>query len=277
MSMFKPVETISSWRRISTAMWDEHNSPQVLGFDDVDMTQFNEVLEELREKSGEKVTVTHAFVKAIAQVYARFPQLNVLVVRGKIVQRKSIDIFVQVSVPKSKGSADADLSGVKIKNVDQKTLVDIARELRERAEKVRKGQDKDIEDSKRLMDALPGPLLKVLMRGLTKVMFDAEIDLTAIGVKPDPFGSAMVTNVGGFGVHAGFAPLVTLARTPAIFLLGRTEDKPVVRDGEIVIRPMMRSCATFDHRLLDGYQIGLLCTMVKDFVENPRNYPDWLM
>jgi len=275
--MFKNVENISSWRRISTAMWDEHNSPQVIGFDDIDMTQMLEVLEELREKSGEKVTVTHAFVKAMAQVYARFPQLNVLVVRGKVMQRKSIDIFVQVSVPKAAGSADADLSGVKIRNAEQKTVVDVARELRERAEKVRAGEDKDIEDSKRLMDILPGPLLKVLMRGLTRVMFDAEVDLTAIGVKPDPFGSGMVTNCGGFGVHAGFAPLVTLARTPVIFLLGRIEDKPVVRNKQVTTAPLMRVGGTFDHRLLDGYQVGLLSNLIKEFMENPRNYPDWLI
>lgn len=277
MGLFKPIENITSWRRISTAMWAEHNSPQVSGFDNIDMTQILEVIEELREKSGEKVTVTHAFVKALAQVYARFPELNVLVIRGKIMQRKSVDIFVQVSVPKGAGSADADLSGVKLCNVDQKTLVELAHELRERAEKVRAGEDKDIEDSKRLMDILPGPLLKVLMRGLTRIMFDAEVDLSAIGVKPDPFGSGMISNVGGFGVLTGFAPLVTLARTPVIFLLGRIEDAPVVRDGQLAIAPIMRAAGTFDHRLLDGYQVGLINTLVKEFIENPRKHPDWLI
>lgn len=277
MALFKPLEKISSWRRISTAMWSEHTSPQVTGFDDVDMAEAEEVIEELRQKTGEKITVTHLWVKSLAQVYARYPQLNAVIVRGKPMQRKSIDIFVQVSVPTSKGSADADLSGVKIRNADQKTVLEIARELNQRASGVRKGTDKEIEDTKRLMDTIPGPVLKLLMRGITNLTFDLELDLTSLGVKPDPFGSGMVTNCAGFGVHAGFAPLVTLARTPMIFLLGRTDAKPVVRDGEIVIRPMMRACATFDHRLLDGYQIGLACTQVKEFVERPRMHPEWLM
>lgn len=276
MAMFQPFKKISSWRRISTAMWSEHTSPQVTGFDDIDMGEAEAVIEELRQQTGEHITITHLWVKSLAQVYERYPQLNAVIVRGKPMQRKSVDIFVQVSVPTAPGSADADLSGVKLRNVNQKTVVEIARELKARASSVRKGTDKEIEDTKRLMDIVPGPLLKVLMRGITNLTFDLEMDLTSIGVKPDPFGSGMVTNCASFGVHAGFAPLVTLARTPVIFLLGRTDLKPVVRDNQIVIRPIMRGCATFDHRLLDGYQIGLVCSQVKEFVENPRLHPEWL-
>jgi pyruvate/2-oxoglutarate dehydrogenase complex dihydrolipoamide acyltransferase (E2) component len=64
-----------------------------------------------------------------------------------------------------------------------------------------------------------------------------------------------------------------MSHTPVIFLIGRTDDKPVVRDGEIVVRPICRSTGTFDHRLLDGYQIGVICAEFKRYMEDPRNIP----
>lgn len=270
MGRFKPLEHISSWRRIAGAMWSQHNSPQVLGFDDVEMSEVNRLAPLLREQTGVKVTATHFAVKVMGTVIANNPDLNVLMIRGQPMRRTTVDIFVQVAI-KSEGSAGgADLSGIKIKNVDQKSVVDIAREIAERANRVRTGNDKDLESTKRVLDAVPKPMLGSMLTNLSRLTFDAGMDLTGMGVKPDPFGSAMITNCAGFGVHAGFAPLIPISRTPIIFLLGRTDPKPVVRDNEIVIRPVCRHAGTFDHRLLDGYQIGLICSEYKVLMEDPE-------
>jgi pyruvate/2-oxoglutarate dehydrogenase complex dihydrolipoamide acyltransferase (E2) component len=270
MSRFEPLERISSWRRIAGAMWGEARSPQVLGFDDMDFTEINRLCVALRAETGVNITPTHFAVRATAETLRRHPELNVLMVRGKPMRRKDISVFVQVAVKgEGKNVGNADLSGIKIKDADQKTVVQIAQELAERAGRVRKGEDKDIESTKNLLNTIPGSVLGVLMRVIDTAMFDLEMDLSAIGVKPDPFGSAMITNCANFGVHAGFAPLVPMSRTPFLFLLGRTDDKPVVRDGQIVIRPMCRSTATFDHRLLDGYQIGVICNEFKVCMEDP--------
>jgi pyruvate dehydrogenase E2 component (dihydrolipoamide acetyltransferase) len=249
-------------------MWGEARSPQVLGFDDIDFTEINRLCDQLRAEHGVAITPTHFAVRATAEAFKRYPDLNVLMVRGKPMRRKDVSIFVQVAV--TGGSAGgADLSGIKIKNADQKNVLEIAQELAGRAKRVRKGQDKDIESTKKLFDVIPGFVLGGLMGVMDKLMFDLELDLSGMGVKPDPFGSAMITNCSGFGVHAGFAPLVPMSRTPVIFLIGRTDDKPVVRDGEVVVRPICRSTGTFDHRLLDGYQIGLICDAFKEFMEDP--------
>ncbi len=266
MAFFEPLEKISSWRRISTAMWGEHNSPQVLGFDDVDVTNATALIEECREKLGVRVTITHIVIATVAKILNEYPDFNALLVRGKPVRRKNVDVFVQVSV-KGAQKGDADLSGVKVKKADELSIIDIATYLNNRADRVRKGKDKEIEETKRLMDSMPAGALKFMLNALTRLTFDMELDLSKLGVKPDPFGSAMVTNVGGFGVSVGFAPLIPAARTPIIFLLGRVEDKVVAMDGEAVIRKMIRMSGTFDHRLLDGYQIGLICSRLKQLIE----------
>jgi pyruvate/2-oxoglutarate dehydrogenase complex dihydrolipoamide acyltransferase (E2) component len=270
MPRFLPLERISSWRRISPAIWDEHLSPQVLGFDEIDTSALADAIRQVREQTGEHVTVTHFVVKALGDVMARHPDLNVVLVRGVPMRRQTVDVFVQVAVPKQGGAGAADLSGVKVCNVDTKTVADIARELRERATRVREGRDMQIERTKKSVNRMPRFLLRFFTRLLANTSFDLGLNWSAIGVEPDPFGCAMVTSCGGFGIHTGFAPLVPVARTPVIFLLGRTEDRPVVRDGQIVVRPMMQVGGTFDHRLLDGFQIGVICREFKEAIEAPE-------
>ena len=54
--------------------------------------------------------------------------------------------------------------------------------------------------------------------------------------------------------------------------LGKIEEKPVVRQGKVVIRSVLPLTGTFDHRIVDGMQIGKLARSIK------RNFrkPGWL-
>jgi pyruvate dehydrogenase E2 component (dihydrolipoamide acetyltransferase) len=47
------------------------------------------------------------------------------------------------------------------------------------------------------------------------------------------------------------------------------EDKPVVRNGEIVIRPIMNLSLTADHRVVDGSVAAEFLQRVKTLLENP--------
>ena len=49
----------------------------------------------------------------------------------------------------------------------------------------------------------------------------------------------------------------------------RIEDRPVVRDGQIVIRPMMYLALTYDHRLIDGREAVTFLVRVKEAIEDP--------
>jgi pyruvate dehydrogenase E2 component (dihydrolipoamide acetyltransferase) len=113
-----------------------------------------------------------------------------------------------------------------------------------------------------------GPLLKTAAF-LTQ---DLGLDLRRVGIPFDQFGSAMVTNVGMFGLPHGFAPLVPFARTPILATIGAVMDKPVAVDGRVEIRPMLTVGATFDHRLLDGYQAGKLAKRFREVVEDPGRF-----
>ena len=47
------------------------------------------------------------------------------------------------------------------------------------------------------------------------------------------------------------------------------QDRPVVRDGEIVVRPMMYVALTYDHRIVDGREAVTFLKRVKTGIEDP--------
>jgi len=47
------------------------------------------------------------------------------------------------------------------------------------------------------------------------------------------------------------------------------EDRPVVRNGEIVARPMMYVALTYDHRIVDGREAVTFLKHIKELIEDP--------
>lgn len=49
--------------------------------------------------------------------------------------------------------------------------------------------------------------------------------------------------------------------------MGRIADRPVARDGAVVIAPVMRLSLAFDHRVIDGAEAADVLTEIKDALE----------
>jgi 2-oxoglutarate dehydrogenase E2 component (dihydrolipoamide succinyltransferase) len=49
----------------------------------------------------------------------------------------------------------------------------------------------------------------------------------------------------------------------------RIEERPVARDGEVVIRPMMYLALSYDHRLVDGREAVTFLVRLKEAIEDP--------
>lgn len=88
-------------------------------------------------------------------------------------------------------------------------------------------------------------------------------------LKPDEMtgGTFTVTNLGMFDIDA-FTPIINQPES-AILGVGRMLEKPVVRDGQIVIRTMMALSLSFDHRVLDGAPAAEFLKTIKLLLENP--------
>ena len=81
------------------------------------------------------------------------------------------------------------------------------------------------------------------------------------------FGAFSISSLGTFRVDA-FTPVINLPEA-AILGVGRIKEKPVVKDGEIVIRKMMTLSLVFDHRLTDGAPAARFLDYICDLVEDP--------
>ncbi len=80
-------------------------------------------------------------------------------------------------------------------------------------------------------------------------------------------GTFTISNLGMFGVEQ-FTAILNPPQA-AILAVGATAERPVARDGEVVIRPMMTVTATFDHRAVDGAPAADFLRTVKTFLEDP--------
>lgn len=267
MGKFRRLEPLVGWRRLATQTWHAADDPSVYASIELPMRNALAYIDRVREETGARVTVTHLVARALALAMRRYPQLNGIVARGRIMLRDSVDIFLQVAT-----DGGADLSGIKIERVDEKSAVAIAREIDEKVERVRRRQDEQVERTKSMLDRLPLFVLGPMMRMISYLIYDLDLDLSRFGIVKDSFGSGMVTNVGMFGLSHAYAPLLPFSRTPVILLLGEVQDRPVAEAGRLAIRPMMTVGVTFDHRFMDGYYGGAMAQVFRAYMENPAEF-----
>ncbi len=77
-----------------------------------------------------------------------------------------------------------------------------------------------------------------------------------------------ITNIGPIG-GTGLIPTINYPEV-AILGMGRSQDKPVVREGEIVVRNMLPLTLAFDHRVADGAQAARMVTELVGMLADPK-------
>jgi pyruvate dehydrogenase E2 component (dihydrolipoamide acetyltransferase) len=257
MTRFTPVENVSSFRRMAAGMWRSPRDPSIYGQMDVDATAALAFLAE----QPERVTVTHLVARAVAVALREQPELNAKVrFWGRLEQRETIDLFVTVAT-------GGDLSGARIDRADHKSLVELAREVSDRAGKIRKGNDKDYARTRGAMKSLPWWLARPATWASDVLVNELHVELP--GMPGDPFGSAIITSVGMFGIDSAFAPFVPLARCPMLILVPEVRPRPWAVGESAVVRPVLRLCATFDHRIIDGAAAGRFAARLTELFASP--------
>jgi 2-oxoglutarate dehydrogenase E2 component (dihydrolipoamide succinyltransferase) len=80
-------------------------------------------------------------------------------------------------------------------------------------------------------------------------------------------GTFTITNGGVFGSLLS-TPIVNSPQS-AILGMHKIQDRPVVIDGQVVVRPMMYIALTYDHRIIDGREAVQFLVTVKQCLEDP--------
>ncbi|GAA4323741.1 2-oxoglutarate dehydrogenase complex dihydrolipoyllysine-residue succinyltransferase [Flaviaesturariibacter amylovorans] len=81
-------------------------------------------------------------------------------------------------------------------------------------------------------------------------------------------GTFTITNGGVFGSLMS-TPIINIPQS-AILGMHKIQERPMVVNGEIVIRPMMYLALSYDHRIIDGRESVSFLVRVKELLENPE-------
>jgi pyruvate dehydrogenase E2 component (dihydrolipoamide acetyltransferase) len=266
-------------RKIAYGSWKTAADPSVYALLEIEMSKTLEFAAAYSSQHGVRITPTLLVAKAITHCLQVRPELNGLLRYGKVYLRQSVSVFFQVNVPGRARSgsrndriAKAMLSGTTVHGTDTKSLAEIARAFRSQAAEVKRGRDPSFESALRIVAFLPKPLVRVFLNLVSWLVYGLNVDLSFLGLPQDPFGSVMITGLGGMGIDVAWAPLVPYTRVPLILAVGTIRDRAVVEEGQVQVRPVLSIGVTFDHRLIDGIHAAQMSEEFKKCFADPATY-----
>ena len=123
----------------------------------------------------------------------------------------------------------------------------------------------------------PRGLVVPILRNVEDMSF-AEIEQTIAGfgeraksggltVDEMTGGTFTISNGGVFGSLLS-TPILNPPQS-AILGMHKTEERPMVENGEVVVRPMMYLALSYDHRIIDGREAVLFLVTIKEALEDP--------
>jgi pyruvate dehydrogenase E2 component (dihydrolipoamide acetyltransferase) len=266
----------SVWRKVAMATWRSRTDPAIFAHMDIDASNLLGYVDQVRHATGVHVTPVHLVGRAAARVFHDMPALNGRVVLGSYRPSPTVDVFYAVSLRTDLVDAghaqETDLSGAVVRRADEKLPWEQATELVERAGRIRHDQDPMFKRTKAMAMRLPGIVLRPVFDTIGFVTEELQLPIPLLGLEARPFGSVLVTNVGTYGLDSAYAPAPPFAHMPATVIVGAVTDKPVVRDGQVVVRPILPLGAVIDHRFVDGYQAAVVARSMRSYLEDPAAF-----
>ncbi len=223
------IKIIGLRRKIAEQMvLAKQTAPHFTYVEEIDMTVLWDMRKRLKKSAAErgvKLTFLPFFMKALCQVFKEYPNLNSNVIADPftLVVKGDVNIGIATDTPQG-------LFVPVVKNVEQKSILEIAAELADVTTRTREG------------------------RASASDFSGGTFTITSVG------------NIGGV--------LATpILNTPEVAILGvnQIKERPVVIDGEIVIRRMVYFSSSFDHRVIDGAVAARFTTALKNILEQPES------
>ena len=254
----------TDWRKTAAGIYHKPVDSKVFGSVEIDVTELEKFVSNKR-REGIKITLTHIFTLAIAKaIKSDIPELNCYIKRGNVVLRKHVDAMISVLVK------DTDMSSVRINNVDELDLKQLAEKLSQGIKEIRNGLESDTMQMKNKIARIPWPFRNWILNFVKWLTVHMGISIPSVGLNSDNFGSFVITNIGSLGLDSGYPALFPISNVAMVFVLGGVSKKPVVINDKIEIRRIINLSATLDHRIVDGIHGGKLFKALKEFARHPE-------
>ncbi|GAA6736319.1 dihydrolipoamide acetyltransferase family protein [Thermus oshimai] len=215
-------------RSIAQGLWQSHlYTVRTLNVDEADLTELVALRERLKpeaERQGVKLTYLPFIFKAVVRALKKYPMLNTSLdeERGEIVYKKYYNLGMAVATERG-------LLVPVIRDVDRKSLLELAQEIALLSEKAREGR------------------------------------LSPEEVTGSTF---TVTNIGSVGGLMSF-PIIHTPDAAILGVHSIRKRPWVLKDGSLGVRDIMLLSLSFDHRLVDGAEAAMFTREVIRLLENP--------
>lgn len=276
---FEKGQAPSKFRRLAMGSWRSPDDPTIYGVLELNIEKALKHLDEFRTQTDEKLTITHFLGKMLAEVMRLHPELNCEIRFGKFYRRKDVDISFQVAIEDEGADLGLkhrhDLSGALVRNADQKSIIEIAKELNASARRIRGSQDPGFSGIKKISGFIPGFLQSFAVSIIKTITSGLNLWSPVLGIPKNAFGSLMVTNVGSIGLDFALPALFPPAAVPAIVAVGAIYKAPIFEtdsEGTVLktrLERHIRLCGAFDHRYIDGLHASRIARDMRRFTEHP--------
>jgi pyruvate dehydrogenase E2 component (dihydrolipoamide acetyltransferase) len=250
-------------RKIAVATWRPSRDGRIYARMEVDVTAALAYVDRVRGESGERVTLTHVVGAALGRAIRQVPEVRARIVMGRLVDLDTCDVGFAVDI-----EGGSDLAPVKVHAVDRLSPLEVSRAMRAGAGRLRAREDVSYRRTSTVVRFAPswvmGPALSVAS------VVAGGLGRRFLGQPGFPLGTAFVSNVGSLGLDEVFLAPLPFARTPVYLAVGAIQDKAVVVDGAVAVRPVVVLVATADHRIVDGAHAGQLAGIVRDLLLHPE-------
>lgn len=251
-------------RKVAVATWTAPTEGRLMTRLVIDAEPVQAYVDSRRAAGARGLTIMHVVGAAAAKAVHAVPTGNAAVLGSRI--RVFDDVSVGFAVDIGQGT---DLAPCKVPAADTLTPAQIADQVWAGVKQLRAGLHDGFNTSTRVATYVPGLLMRPMMLATSTLLGGKGWPL--LGQEGNPLGSVFISNVAPLGVEEVFLAPVPFARTPVYISLGTVTERPVVRDGKVVVVPQFTLCLTGDHRLVDGVQCAIYFDALKRYLADPES------
>ena len=225
----------------------------------------------IKEKAeqGIKVTYMDIVIAAFVRLMALRPQLNRFVMNGKIYARPKIWVSFVVHPTLKDGSTGTT---IKLCFEGTENILEVAQIVNEAIEKEttkRVGENGVDKLLRVLMNAIPGPLIKLVIN--TLMWMDKHSIMPKFIVDLSPFHTSLfLTNLKSLGINHVFHHVYNFGTTGLFFAMGKEKEVPVAHKGEVSVEKHMGFSLVSDERFCDGLYYALALREFRKIMKNPK-------
>ena len=249
--------------------------PTIVWGTTVDTSSLEQFIRDQKQQTGVMVSFAHVLLRAVTESIHRHPRLNRRVIGRRVFQYDGVHVTMPMLETRS-----GEVNVVYLRNAENLSLTDIAQRLWEKA------RDSAVNASRNQRINKSGSWMEKAKRRIARFLYlqtvhrlawfgfglTNRIRIPTVAFEDMNGANAFVNYLGfpGAPPMTSYKPSLLPTNSFAVSVtMGATEQRPVVEDGNVVVRPQAPLYIRVDHRLVNGHQTASFVSTLRNLLLNP--------